>query len=643
MVKKALCVGCNYPSKAFGLAGAVNDAFLVADCLQKNCGFESDNICVLHDVYPGQKKTMKVDPAKTPTRVNILQRLHWLVRNAKPGDILFFSFSGYGLQVDDMDGYEGDGYDEAILPTDFVEGRDGDMAVIVTDDIHDILMGIPPQAHCMVIMDCDHATSVIDVSGTLDEKLVRGLKFQTFCGLSAHTTKVELAVHNKDVWQEAKARAVKARPRFQPVMQIDNPRKGRLPTRPGMSRATPVAFCYSASGHGQTAMEMQMTKVVDGEEVKTQHGILTWCFVQALQAQKYDASHIELLEAIQREMQSIRARELPKMDQEVLLTFSTPLSDPHYMRVMQPLPKLPIAMPAAVAAAWGPTPNRAGGMDRGSGMERGMGPSREAMDRGMEPSETSMLSVPPSVPPENPGPQGRGPVRPPPSAQLPAATPGQLPGETGAPGFAPPPPQAPVGVTPQAYSDGNPGVVKSPSAPRTASTHSNGTSAGDFTLGVNPPSASTLGGAPRSVTVNSASSRTPASSPAKESQTDSVTKDEAAGPSEEDNRSGSQQGAQQWFPNMFNLGGYGLSAPSLTHQSGFPPQSHSWSGAPPYPSQHHATQWVAAPQEPYVIQRGAATQMPQYGMQPPRTHSSFGVQPSTGGQMPQYRMQPPTR
>ena len=34
MVKRALCVGCNYPSKAFGLAGAVNDAFLIAETLQ---------------------------------------------------------------------------------------------------------------------------------------------------------------------------------------------------------------------------------------------------------------------------------------------------------------------------------------------------------------------------------------------------------------------------------------------------------------------------------------------------------------------------------------------------------------------------------------------------------------------------------
>merc|ERR1719506_3505882 len=93
-----------------------------------------------------------------------------------------------------------------------------------------------------------------------------------------------------------------------PMMEIDNPRKGRLPTRPGMSRATPVAFCYSAAGHGQTAMEMQMSKLVDGEERPTQHGILTWCFVQALAYLKYDCTHAELFEQVRQDMMCIKGR-----------------------------------------------------------------------------------------------------------------------------------------------------------------------------------------------------------------------------------------------------------------------------------------------------------------------------------------------
>ena len=37
--QSALCIGCNYPQKAFGLLGAVNDAYLWADLLQRRFGF----------------------------------------------------------------------------------------------------------------------------------------------------------------------------------------------------------------------------------------------------------------------------------------------------------------------------------------------------------------------------------------------------------------------------------------------------------------------------------------------------------------------------------------------------------------------------------------------------------------------------
>ena len=37
-----------------------------------------------------------------------------------------------------MDGYQDEGYEEAILPTDFVDGRDGDYSVICTNDLHDV-------------------------------------------------------------------------------------------------------------------------------------------------------------------------------------------------------------------------------------------------------------------------------------------------------------------------------------------------------------------------------------------------------------------------------------------------------------------------------------------------------------------------
>jgi hypothetical protein len=213
----------------------------------------------------------------------------------------------------------------------------------VTDDIHDVLTGVPQGCHVIVVMDCDHATSVVDVSGTLDGKLVGGLKYRSFCGLKGHTAKMNLAQHDRGVWQEEQARKVKARPRFQPMMEIDNPRKGRLPTRPAMSRSSPAAFCYAAARHGQTAMELLLeSEGADGVVGPRQHGVLSWSFVQALKRRQprtegCDCTHRDLVEAIRREMAQIKAQHLPRMDQEVLLTFSTPLSNPVTMLALQPL------------------------------------------------------------------------------------------------------------------------------------------------------------------------------------------------------------------------------------------------------------------------------------------------------------------
>lgn len=343
MVKKALCVGCDYPSQNPGLSGAVNDSFLIADCLQRSCGFRPEDICILHDVIPGQAKSSQrlVDPSRRPTRVNILQRLRALARGARPGDVLLFSFSGYGLQVDDLRGSAGEGFDEAILPSDFFDGCDGDPAVIPTAEIHDALMGIPHGCSLTVVMDCDHGTSVVDVSGTLDGQLVRGLKQslcmkQSFCGVERHTTKMQLSEHGGRVWEEGSGPSVNAQPRFQPMVEVANPGGGREPTRQLMSRSTPVAFCYSASGHGETALELQVASCTNGCETLKQHGALSWCFVQALEELRCDCTHAQLRAGIQMHMARLRETCLPSMDQNVLLTFSLPLSDPRSEKVLRP-------------------------------------------------------------------------------------------------------------------------------------------------------------------------------------------------------------------------------------------------------------------------------------------------------------------
>jgi len=81
-----------------------NDAALVRDVLLRQ-GFKEKDITIIKE-------------AKA-TRKGILQAIQkHLIDAAKPGDVLYFQFSGHGQQVADDNGDEVDGFDEAIVPFD---------------------------------------------------------------------------------------------------------------------------------------------------------------------------------------------------------------------------------------------------------------------------------------------------------------------------------------------------------------------------------------------------------------------------------------------------------------------------------------------------------------------------------------------
>ncbi|KAJ1523079.1 Ca(2+)-dependent cysteine protease, partial [Nowakowskiella sp. JEL0078] len=104
--KKALFVGINYFGSDSELKGCINDVKNVKAFIISRYGFRDDPNLMLtltDDQQPWQFK---------PTRANIIAGINWLVQGVRPGDSLFFHFSGHGSQQKDMDGDEDDGYDE---------------------------------------------------------------------------------------------------------------------------------------------------------------------------------------------------------------------------------------------------------------------------------------------------------------------------------------------------------------------------------------------------------------------------------------------------------------------------------------------------------------------------------------------------
>lgn len=89
--------------------GCVNDVKNLSKFLIERHGFSvgSDSMVILTDEAK--------DPNFIPTRRNIINAMQWLVAGVRPGDSLFFHFSGHGSQVKDRDGDEDDGYDEVFF------------------------------------------------------------------------------------------------------------------------------------------------------------------------------------------------------------------------------------------------------------------------------------------------------------------------------------------------------------------------------------------------------------------------------------------------------------------------------------------------------------------------------------------------
>lgn len=100
-IKRAVCVGLNYPGTSAALNGCVNDALDWQAALTAR----------------GYQVTLLLDQQGTASAIlgalrEAVAAVGWRGRGV-------FTFSGHGTYVPDRDGDEVDGYDEAIVPTDY--------------------------------------------------------------------------------------------------------------------------------------------------------------------------------------------------------------------------------------------------------------------------------------------------------------------------------------------------------------------------------------------------------------------------------------------------------------------------------------------------------------------------------------------
>jgi hypothetical protein len=88
--RKAVLVGCTYPGTNAALNGCINDVNCIKHLLTGKLGYQSQDIVVLKDDVQ--------HPDFFPTKANIWRAIQWLMTDVRPGDHLFFHFSGHGSQ-----------------------------------------------------------------------------------------------------------------------------------------------------------------------------------------------------------------------------------------------------------------------------------------------------------------------------------------------------------------------------------------------------------------------------------------------------------------------------------------------------------------------------------------------------------------
>lgn len=119
--------------------------------LSEHFGYKREDMVILTDDQQ--------NPMSQPTKQNILRAMHWLVKDARPNDSLFFHYSGHGGQTKDLDGDEDDGYDEVIYPVDFRQ-----VGHITDDEMHRILVRpLQSGVRLTAIFDSCHSGTALDL------------------------------------------------------------------------------------------------------------------------------------------------------------------------------------------------------------------------------------------------------------------------------------------------------------------------------------------------------------------------------------------------------------------------------------------------------------------------------------------------
>ena len=141
---KALMVGINYNNTDHQLNGCINDVNNLKKYLIKKHKLQN-KVCILTD-----------NTVLKPTKTIILKKYKDLLTNSKSGDTIFFTYSGHGSYINDLNGDELDGKDELLVSIDNYKITDDELKEI-TDKY------LPNNVRLFLLFDCCHSGTLMDL------------------------------------------------------------------------------------------------------------------------------------------------------------------------------------------------------------------------------------------------------------------------------------------------------------------------------------------------------------------------------------------------------------------------------------------------------------------------------------------------
>ncbi|EME77641.1 uncharacterized protein MYCFIDRAFT_60753 [Pseudocercospora fijiensis CIRAD86] len=294
--RKALLIGINYFGQRGQLRGCINDVKNMSTYLNEYFGYKREDMVTLTDDQQ--------NPMSQPTKANILRAMHWLVKDARPNDSLFFHYSGHGGQTKDLDGDEEDGYDEVIYPVDFRQAGH-----IVDDEMHRIMVqSLQPGVRLTAIFDSCHSGSALDLpyiystQGVLKEPNLAKEAGQGLLGIVSSYARGDIG-----------GMASTALGFFKKATSGSDTYERNLRTKTSPADV----IMWSGSKDTQTSQDAN----IDGEAT----GAMSWAFINALKKNPQQ-SYVQLLNSIRDNLEG-------KYSQKPQLSCSHPL-DTNLMYVM---------------------------------------------------------------------------------------------------------------------------------------------------------------------------------------------------------------------------------------------------------------------------------------------------------------------